>query len=69
MPTDKPTIAMTKEEFLALAEQKYADLAELSYTDFYAFEKGFDATWQQLGKQVMQASISKTGKDKRKKTL
>lgn len=68
MPSNKPSIAMSKEEFLALAEQKYNSLTALDYTDFYKFEKGFVHTWEALGAEVMQASISKTGKDERKKT-
>jgi hypothetical protein len=68
MPTDKPAIAMTKEEFMALAEQSYNRFASLDYNNFYNFEKGFVDNWNTLGQKVMEASVSKTSKDKRKKT-
>jgi hypothetical protein len=68
MSTQKASIAMSEEEFIALARQNYKALSQLDYNNFYNFEKGFVDNWNTLGQKVMEASVSKTGKDKRKKT-
>ncbi len=60
---------ISKESYLALAAQKYEALKALeTQTDFYTYEESFDQLWIDLGRQVLESSISKVGKDKRKKT-
>lgn len=59
---------MTKEEYLKLAEKKWEELHGLrKETNFYDYEKEFDRIWVELGKEVLERSISKPGKDRRKK--
>lgn len=59
---------MTKEEYLKLAEQKWEALEKLKTKDnFYDYEKEFDRIWVDLGKEVLQESLGKTAKDRRKK--
>ena len=59
---------MTKEEYLKLAEKKWEDLHRLrKETNLYDYEKEFDRIWVELGKEVLEKSISKPGKDRRKK--
>ncbi len=61
---------MTKEEYLSLAEAKYKELEKLKeQKNFYEYEKRFDEIWTDLGRTVLQASISKTPIDRRKKKL
>jgi hypothetical protein len=60
---------MNKEEYLALAAQRYEALKALEkQPDFYSYEAEFDKLWTALGRQVLESSISQTGKDRRKKT-
>ena len=59
---------MTKEEYLALAEKKWRELHQLRKAEsFYDYEKEFDRIWEELGKEVLERSISKEEKDRRKK--
>lgn len=59
---------MNKEEYMALAEQKYNDLQQLkAKPTFYEYEKSFDAIWQDLGRQVLEKSLSDVPADRRKK--
>ena len=59
---------MSKEEYLALAEQKYQELQQLkSQPTFYDYEKSFVNIWQDLGRQVLEKSLSEVPKDRRKK--
>jgi len=59
---------MTKEEYLKLAEEKRDALHGLRKEDnFYDYEKKFDQLWVELGKEVLEKSISKPSKDRRKK--
>lgn len=61
---------MTKQEYLALAESKYAELDHLQKeNNFYEYEKRFDQIWTELGRSVMESSISKVPSDRRKKKL
>ena len=63
-----PKKMMTKEEYLKLAEKKWEELHGLrKETNFYDYEKEFDRIWVELGKEVLERSISKPGKDRRKK--
>lgn len=42
-----------------MAQKRYAALQSLGKTDnFYDYEKEFDKVWQQLGREVLEASIS-----------
>ena len=59
---------MTKEEFLKLAEARYDEINKLNDgNNFYNYEKDFVAIWQELGRQVIERNLSKTGNDRRKK--
>lgn len=60
---------MSKEEFLALAEARYEALAALKEgTNFYEHEKKFDQVWVELGRQVLEKTISEVPVNPRKKT-
>jgi len=59
---------MTKEEYLKLAEEKWDALHGLrKENNFYDYEKKFDQLWVELGKEVLEKSISNPSKDRRKK--
>lgn len=59
---------MTEDEYIALARQKYQDLQQLkSKPTFYDYEKSFDEIWQELGRQVLEKSLSDVPTDRRKK--
>ncbi|HEX5153126.1 MAG TPA: hypothetical protein VFW07_16865 [Parafilimonas sp.] len=59
---------MTESSFIAMAQKRYAQLQSLSKIDsFYDYEKEFDKIWKDLGKEVLEASISKLPADRRKK--
>ena len=64
----RKTKTMTKEEFLKLAEARYDEINKLNDgNNFYNYEKDFVAIWQELGRQVIERNLSKTGNDRRKK--
>jgi len=53
---------------MALAAQKYDDLQQLkSKPTFYDYEKSFEELWQDLGRQVLEKSLSEVPADRRKK--
>ena len=59
---------MTKEEYLRMAESKWPELEELKAAgDFYAYEKRFSEIWVELGRAVLESSISVAVSDRRKK--
>jgi len=62
---------MTKEEYLSMAESHYEELKELGKLDnFYDYEKGFDAIWQDLGRKCLERSLQEqtsVSRDRRKK--
>lgn len=60
---------MTKEEFLALAGQKWEKIQakKEGETSFYDYEKAFDELWTEFGRQTLEGSLGKRGKDRRKK--
>lgn len=61
---------MSKEEYLALAAARYEELQGLKkYKDFYSYEAEFDKIWTDLGRQVLENTVSQVPKDYRKKTL
>jgi hypothetical protein len=61
---------LSEEEFLALAKSRYAELSALQeHKTFYEYEKRFDAIWVELGRQVLEGSISEVPSNPRKKTL
>ncbi|MCY7352023.1 MAG: hypothetical protein LH606_15395 [Cytophagaceae bacterium] len=61
---------MTEDEYMALARQKYQDLQQLkTQPAFYDYEKTFDAIWQDLGRQVLEKSLSDVPADRRKKKI
>lgn len=61
-------ITMTESTFITMAQKRYAALQSLGKIDnFYDYEKEFDKIWQQLGREVLEASISELPADRRKK--
>ena len=59
---------MTKEEYLRLAETKWPELEQLKAAgDFYAYEKRFAEIWLELGRAVLESSVSEVPGDRRKK--
>ena len=61
-------LGFTEEEYVALARQKYNDLMALkSKPTFYDYEKSFEDIWMDLGRQVLEKSLSQVPKDRRKK--
>mgnify|MGYP001189126888 FL=1 len=59
---------MTEDEYMALARQKYQELQQLkTQPTFYDYEKSFDELWQDLGRQVLEKSLSDLPADRRKK--
>lgn len=62
------TLPFTEEEYMALARQKYQDLKALkNKPTFYDYEKSFEEIWQDLGRQVLEKSLSQVPADRRKK--
>lgn len=61
---------MTEEEYISLARQKYQELQALkNEKSFYAYEKTFDELWTDLGRQVLEKSLSDVPSDRRKKKV
>jgi hypothetical protein len=59
---------MTEKEYLDLALVKYKDLQKLQASkNFYEYEKAFDEIWTELGRAVLEKSISEAPADRRKK--
>lgn len=59
---------MTREEFAKLADAKYDEINALKkQPTLMDYEQGFVEIWQQLGKEVLQADLGGTSKDRRKK--
>ena len=57
---------MKKEEFLKLAAKKWPELDQLKKEKrFYEYEKRFEEIWIELGREVLEKSISKPSKDHR----
>lgn len=65
---NKSMLPFSEEEYMALARQKYQDLKALkSKPTFYDYEKSFEEIWQDLGRQVLEKSLSQVPADRRKK--
>lgn len=59
---------MDKATFIELMSLRYDKLESLKNCDnFYDLEKGFVELWDSLGQEVLQGTVGKTGKDRRKK--
>ncbi len=59
---------MTEANFIALAQKRYAELQALNkINNFYDYEKKFESLWRDLGREVLEANISKVSADRRKK--
>jgi hypothetical protein len=59
---------MTKEEYLQMAETRWPELAQLKAVgDFQAYEKRFAEIWLELGRSVLESSMSDIPADRRKK--
>lgn len=60
---------MSKEEYIALAAARYEELQGLQkHEDFYRYEAEFDKIWTDLGRQVLEGTISQVPGNHRKKT-
>jgi hypothetical protein len=60
---------LSESAFLELARAKYAQIAALEQeTSFYVYEKTFDAIWVDLGRQVLEGSISEVPQSAQKKS-
>lgn len=60
---------LSEAAFLALARTKYAQIAALEEeTRFYDYEKKFDTVWVELGRHVLESSISEVPKSVQKKS-
>lgn len=61
---------MSEQEFMELARQKYQKLKALkSEESFYEYEKNFDEMWVEFGRETLEKSIGRIGKDRRKKKV
>jgi len=59
---------MTKEEYLKLCEKRWESLENLHNLDnLYDYEKIFSKIWQATGRDVLEKSLGKIPKDRRKK--
>lgn len=59
---------LNKEEFMELALSRYEAISQLEdEKDFYQYEKTFDNLWTDLGKEMLEKTISKVSADRRKK--
>lgn len=62
------TNMLTEDEYVAIARQKYQAIQALQdKTSFYDYEKTFETIWMELGKQVLEKTISRPREDRRKK--
>ena len=64
---NKPTLTFTEEDCMALVRQKYQALE--SKPTFYDYEKSLEEIWQNLGRQVLEKSLSDVQAGWRKKRL
>ena len=61
---------MTKEEYVAITSAKYDELQALKKNDnFYDYEKEFEKVFNELGRTVLEKSISTPSADRRKKNI
>lgn len=61
---------MSEEEYIAIAKARYAAIKKLEgESSFYEYEKQFSQIWIDLGKEVMEKSISQVPPNSQKKTL
>lgn len=59
---------MTREEYLAIASSKYDELQALNKIDnFYDYEKEFEKIIVDLGRRVLEKTISSPSANRRKK--
>lgn len=59
---------LSEQEYVELARTKYVELKKLHEAkNFYEYEKRFDEIWTELGRSVLEQSISEVPKDRRKK--
>jgi hypothetical protein len=61
---------LSEQEYVELARTKYAELKKLQDAkNFYEHEKRFDEIWMDLGRSVLEKSISEVPQDRRKKNF
>ncbi|MCY7356602.1 MAG: ISLre2 family transposase, partial [Rudanella sp.] len=59
---------LTEDELVALTRQRYRKLYNLQQTNsFCEHEKQFEDIWMDLGREVLQQTISQPPEDRRKK--
>jgi len=59
---------LTEDQLVALTRQRYHQLQDLQKTNsFYEHEKQFEHIWMDLGREVLQQTISQPPEDRRKK--
>lgn len=58
---------MTREEFLKLADTKWTEIESLQQTDFYEFEKKFEALMVEMSRMALEGVLGEVPKDHRKK--
>lgn len=59
---------LTEEEYMSMARQKYQQLHDLKLkTTLLDHEQAFETIWIDLGKQVLEKTISQPKLDRRKK--
>ncbi|MCP4442818.1 MAG: hypothetical protein GY810_28265 [Aureispira sp.] len=57
---------MEKKDVIKIAEEKWPELRALkALENFYEYEKRFEELWLELGRKVLEASISEPSKDHR----
>ena len=60
---------MSKEEYLSLASAQYDAIKSLENSpNFYSYEKDFETIWLDLGRQVLEKSLSEVPTNHQKKT-
>lgn len=61
---------MTKEEYLALCAERYEAFRALNEnkTDFFSYERDFEAIFLSLGRDILEQNISEVPKNALKKT-
>ena len=59
---------MTEEKFLEMARAKYAEIKQLNAAPtLLDYEQGFVDLWMDLGREIIEANLGDSGKDRRKK--
>jgi len=61
---------LTEDELVALTRQRYRQLQDLQKTNsFYQHEQQFETIWMDLGREVLEKTISEPPQNRRKKKV